>query len=140
MAFLYALLEKKTPDMFNKGSKLYSILFLKCPKCHDSDLFIEKRIYKVAGYFDMPKSCPKCQQGLSLEPGFYYGAMYVSYATSIAWLTVIYFSLVIFYPEFSLEFYLITGLLSLICLSPYLFRLSRSIWINLFIHYEENIL
>ena len=133
-------LEKKLiPDMFNKGYKLYSILFLKCPKCHDSDLFIEKRIYKVAGYFDMPEACPKCQQGLSLEPGFYYGAMYVSYATSIAWLTVVYFSLVIFYPEFSLEFYLITGLLSLIFLSPYLFRLSRSIWINLFIQYEENI-
>ena len=56
-------LEKKLiPDMFHKGYKLYSILFLKCPKCHDSDLFIEKRIYKVAGYFDMPESCPKCQQ------------------------------------------------------------------------------
>ncbi|WP_315820514.1 hypothetical protein [Paraflavitalea speifideaquila] len=32
----------------------------------------------------MPESCPECKQPYELEPGFWYGTAYVSYALSVA--------------------------------------------------------
>tara|TARA_Y100000389_G_scaffold203044_1_gene250228 strand:+ start:1634 stop:1912 length:279 start_codon:yes stop_codon:yes gene_type:complete len=72
-----------------------------------------------------------------MEPGFYFGSMYVSYGTSIAWLTINYFTLLVIFPNFSIELFLSLGLTSLTIISPYLFRLSRAIWINLFVKYEN---
>mgnify|MGYP001158212595 FL=1 len=123
--------------MFKKGSKLFSVFFLKCPRCHGSDLFIQKNPYRLKNYFEMNNSCHKCKQSFNMEPGFYFGSMYVSYGTSIAWLTINYFTLLIIYPNFSIELFLSLGLTSLIIISPYLFRLSRAIWINLFVKYEN---
>lgn len=112
------------------------MLFLKCPKCHETDLF-NNGTYKFEGFFEMPDRCPNCGQKFDLEPGFYYGAMYVSYGVSVAWLISVFVAMVVLYPAFSLEFYLITGIGSLIALSPYFFRLSRAIWINFFVHYQS---
>ena len=61
-----------------------SILMCKCPKCHEGNLFKNKRIYKYKGYFDMPNNCPKCGQDFQIEAGFYLGAMFVSYAFTVA--------------------------------------------------------
>ena len=63
---------------------LSSILQLKCPKCRQGDLFCNKSSYKYKGFFDMPKKCSECGQDFEIETGFYYGAMYVSYALTIA--------------------------------------------------------
>jgi len=39
--------------MFKKGSKLYSILFNKCPKCHEGDFMKEKNMFKLQKAFQM---------------------------------------------------------------------------------------
>ena len=114
------------------------MLFLRCPKCHESDLFKNKNPYQYDGFFDMPENCPTCGQRLDLEPGFYYGAMYVSYGVSVAWLVAVFVAVAVLYPNFSLEFYLVTGIGSLIALVPYFFRLSRAIWINFFVSYDKD--
>ncbi|MCB0480748.1 MAG: DUF983 domain-containing protein [Flavobacteriales bacterium] len=124
--------------MIGKGNKLYSMLFLKCPKCHETDLFEQKNPYKVKGFFDMPYKCVNCGQKSDIEPGFFYGAMYVSYGISVAWLIAVFVAILVLYPAFSIEFYLVTAIGSLIGLSPYFFRLSRAIWVNFFVHYDKN--
>lgn len=116
---------------------LSSILQLKCPKCRQGDLFCNKSSYKYKGFFDMPKKCSECGQDFEIETGFYYGAMYVSYALTIA-LTVAVFVALTVLNFFSIEVFLITDFIVLLVALPYVFRVSRSIWIALMIKYDEN--
>ena len=121
-----------------KGAKLYSILFLKCPKCHDSALFENKNLYKIDKFFKMPETCPTCGQKTELEPAFYYGAMYVSYGVGIAWMVSLFVALMVLYPDFSTDFYLVLAIGSLVGLTPVFFKFSRVVWINFFVDYDKN--
>ena len=88
------------------ANKTMSILKLKCPRCGEADMFCNSNVYKFKGFFDMPKECPNCKQDFEIEPGFYYGAMYVSYALTIA-VTVAVFVVMSFFDVFSIEGFLI---------------------------------
>jgi len=71
------------------------------------------------------------------QPGFYFGASYVSYALTTAIAIAVF---VVLLPFFSWEeewiyFSAIGG--SLLLSFPIVFRLSRSIWINLFFKYKS---
>ena len=112
-----------------------SILQLKCPKCREGDLFVNKSSYKYKGFFDMPKKCPKCGQDFEIETGFYYGAMYVSYAITIA-ITVAVFVVMTLFNVFSIIPFLICDVVALVITMPYVTRVSRSIWIALMIKYD----
>ncbi len=117
-----------------KNNKLYSIFNLKCPGCHTGNLF-KTPTFSFNKPFDMPKSCPKCGQDFEPEPGFYFGAMFISY---------------IFTGFFCLGFTMFLhwvvgwstaasfGALIAVCaiLFVYIFRLARSIWININIKYD----
>ena len=69
--------------MLVKGSKLYSIIFLKCPRCHTGE-FLEANPYKLSNFNKVKERCPKCDLKYSIEPSFYTGSMYVSYGVGIA--------------------------------------------------------
>jgi len=69
---------------FSKGSKLFGIVRMKCPCCHEGDLFTHPNPYTLAHFSDMPKRCPVCNQSYEPEPNFFYGAMYVSYGYAVA--------------------------------------------------------
>lgn len=124
--------------MLKKGTKIYSILRMKCPKCHSSDLFEDRNPYNLSKVFDMPKTCSKCGQRFELEPGFYYGGMYVSYALAVAWAVTVFVALNVLYPAYTIELYLLITLLSMIALTPLFFRLARAAWINFFVQYDAN--
>lgn len=49
----------------------------KCPRCRQGDLFIKP--LKLSDPLAMPKQCQHCGQKTEPEPGFYFGAMYISY-------------------------------------------------------------
>ncbi len=62
-----------------RGTKLYSILKLKCPRCQTGDLFSNPGLFVFTNILDMPDSCPHCKQDFKLEPGFYTAALWISY-------------------------------------------------------------
>ena len=66
-----------------QSSKLYSILHLTCPFCHKGAFFLSHP-YDLKHAGDLHETCPACHRKYEMEPGFYYGAMFVSYALSIA--------------------------------------------------------
>lgn len=66
-----------------KGTKLYSIVKLKCPHCHEGQ-FLESHPYDFKKLGDVRSECEVCHIQYEREPGFYYGAMYVSYALGVA--------------------------------------------------------
>lgn len=83
----------------------------------------------------MPERCSHCGQRFQLEPSFYTGAMYVSYALQVALFTTVYVALrVLFNP--STEAYMLTTIVAAVVLLPVTLRLSRSIYINFFVSYH----
>lgn len=121
-----------------KGTKVYGSVLQKCPKCHEGNLFTTNNPYDFAKLFDMPERCQKCGQKFLLEPGFYYGSMYVSYGLSIAYLVSVYVAMTVLYPTFNVTEYLVLAVGSLFVLTPYFFKLSRAIWINMFVAFDKN--
>jgi uncharacterized protein (DUF983 family) len=120
-----------------KGTKLYSILFQKCPRCHEGELFEERNPYKITKIWNMPERCEKCDQLYSLEPSFFYGAMYVNYALTVAIAVAVFIAMWVLGSPWELYEYLIGIVIGIVVLAPLTFRLGRGIWINLFISYEE---
>ncbi|OBX22115.1 MULTISPECIES: DUF983 domain-containing protein [Bizionia] len=62
-----------------KGTKLYSVLKLKCPRCQIGNLFHNPGLFVFSGILDMPNACEHCKQDFKLEPGFYTAALWISY-------------------------------------------------------------
>lgn len=120
--------------MISKGTKLYSILHHKCPRCHEGNLYLTGP-YHLRSFMKMPEACPHCGQRYMLEPSFYAGAMYVSHALQVALLTTVYVALrVLFNPPAEVYIYTTIGLAVL--LLPVTLRLSRAIYINFFVSYD----
>lgn len=124
-----------------KGSKLYSILFQKCPRCHEGKLFTDSNPYHLKRIFDMPHNCEKCDQVYNLEPSFYYGSMYVNYALTIAIGVAVFVAMSVLNGGFlDAQYYVIGVIVMLLITAPYTFRLGRSIWINMFVKYDPEAL
>ena len=93
--------------LISKESKQYSILFNKCPKCHVGKFWASDNPFKNMFFSteNTYKSCENCSLTYELETGFWYGAMYVSYALSVGvmvlfWtLTNFFFPLINIYNE-----------------------------------------
>ena len=78
-----------------KGTKLYSIFNGTCPQCHEEKMFKSNNPYKLKTIFDMHENCPNCGQKFTPEPGFYYGAMYVSYAFGVAFFVAVWVAVLV---------------------------------------------
>ena len=120
-----------------KGSKIYSIFRLKCPRCHEGNLFLHKNAYSYSNLEKMPENCPVCDQKYWPEPGFYYGAMYVSYALTIALSVAIFVAMTVLW-RFEVLWYLGINAVSILLLFPPIFRVSRAVWANIFMSYDPN--
>jgi uncharacterized protein (DUF983 family) len=120
---------------FNKNSKIISIVRLKCPRCHEGNLFLNKNPYNLKMLDKMPKRCPVCDLDLQQEVGFYYGAMMISHALTTVIAVIVHFT-VFHYYGWNIPAHLIFLLTIIIGLFPVIFRLARSIWIHMFIRYE----
>jgi uncharacterized protein (DUF983 family) len=120
-----------------KGKKLYSIIYFKCPHCHEGEFFKDPNPYNLKSMSATHDRCPNCDRRLYLEPGFYYGAMYVAYALGVA--HVISFWVASEVLNFDMEFWnfiILTGIF-LLALTPLYYALSKIIWANLFLNYKS---
>ncbi len=90
----------------------------------------------------MFENCPTCGQPMELEPGFYYGTGYVSYALTVAISVatfIAYWVLIgISINDNSLFIWLGVNIATLVLSMPYLMRLSRAIWLSFFVKYEPD--
>lgn len=118
--------------MVKKGNKLYSILFFKCPACHEGDFFVSHP-YNLKKAGDIYESCKICQTKYSKEPGFYYGAMYVSYALAVAFSISLYVMLNVLKFDFTIEQFILFYSLLILFSTPFIYALSKIIWANIFI-------
>jgi hypothetical protein len=118
----------------------YSIVKNKYPYCRIGNMFVEKNAYKLPATLKMHKHCPICHGDLEPEVGFYFGTGYVSYGLSmivcIVWLVIYSLLFEISFKDNSMFVYLATAVGWLLILQPLLMRISRSIWIAMFVKYR----
>lgn len=123
----------------------WSILTMKCPRCRKGDMFKNRNPYSglsLKHIFNMHDNCPVCNQKYDLEPGFWYGTGYVSYAlavalsvtTFVAWYVLIGIST----DDNRIFYWLIFNSVVLLVMQPWLMRLSRVIYMRFFVSYDEN--
>ena len=122
--------------LFKKGTRLYSIFKRKCPRCHEGDFFVSTP-YDLRKAGEIHENCPKCGLKYSKEPGFYYGAMYVSYALGVALFVALWVSMNLFFSDVSTGLQIFIIITVSIILTPYLYALSKIIWANFFIKYDR---
>lgn len=122
-----------------KHTRLYSVLFNKCPRCHKGNFFIDNNAYNLKTFDKMNDRCPVCNESYVRETGFYVGAMYASYGLTVAYGIALFIAMVVIF-KLSLVFFLITFSATLLLLIPWIYRKSRLIWINLFVKYKKDIL
>src|SRR5690625_7690323 len=67
-----------------QGTRLYSILTGTCPVCHKDHMYEHPNAYKFSKTLSVKERCDHCFFRFRLEPSFFYGAMYVSYALGVA--------------------------------------------------------
>ncbi|WP_298474109.1 DUF983 domain-containing protein [uncultured Maribacter sp.] len=120
-----------------REAKLYSILFLKCPKCHEG-AFLEANPYKLNKFNKVKKNCPSCNLKYSIEPSFYYGSMYVSYGVGIAVAVAVYALTQLLGLGFSLFEIFISIIVGLVISMPYIGAVSKSIWANIFFKFDKS--
>lgn len=124
--------------MFKKGSKIYSMLTGCCPKCHQESMYSTKNAYILSETLKVNERCSHCNTKYRIEPSFFYGAMYVSYAVGVAFgVAAFVISYLIFETSLTTTFIAIVG--TLILFMPIIMRLSRNIWINMFMSYDTSL-
>lgn len=122
--------------MIKKGTKLYSIYHMKCPRCQEGDFFVAHP-YNLKKAGDIHQKCPSCGLKYAKEPGFYYGAMYVSYALGVALFVTLWVSFNLFFESMDVFVQLVIISASFLVFAPYMYALSKIIWANLFIKFEK---
>lgn len=125
MAF-YGTDQKRNKSEMHQGLPKQSASFLqgKCPRCRSGNVFK----FPLARIFQFSKTnthCPRCNLKFEAEPGFYWGAMYVSFgfSTGLLLLTAVLSTIYVWTIITTLMFVVI---FTALCI-PFMFRYSRLI-------------
>lgn len=102
-------------------SKWIGLFRQRCPRCLKGKIF--------AGRIDMHRACPECGLVFEREPGYFMGAMYISYPIAACFLGLFMFLFYLLFPALGLGWLLILAMIAFVPLVPMVFRYSRTIWI-----------
>ncbi len=119
-----------------ESTKLYSVIKNKCPRCHQGNFFVSNNPYNLRKFSEMNDKCPLCKEDFRKEPGYYFGASYVSYGITVTFGILLFLLLCVVFTMDTIPFIFSFSVL-LIVLMPVLYRSSRLIWINMFVSYNK---
>ena len=89
--------------------------------------------------FNMLERCPTCDLNYFPEPGYYYGAMFVSYIWT-GWFCLLFVAALHWGMGYSQTVAFGALIIFLIINFVYIFRISRLMWINLMVKYDPKVL
>jgi hypothetical protein len=122
--------------MTRTTSAFHSIRHFKCPYCGKGEFF-QAHPYNLRRAGDIHDRCPECDGRYSIEPGFYYGAMYVSYGLGVAIAATVWVAFLVLAPKAEPHWIVGTVGAVLLLAGPYLYALSRIIWAHMFLDFEN---
>ncbi|MEL7021087.1 MAG: DUF983 domain-containing protein [Bacteroidota bacterium] len=107
-----------------------------CPRCKEGNLFVSPM--KLSNPSHMNERCAVCDLDFEPEPGFYFGALIVSYGIS-SWLLLIPTLVVVLIYDWSVASGMgVTLALAAITYLPIL-RLSRSLYLHVSMRYDKSL-
>lgn len=115
--------------MRNPGT-LVSIVKCKCPQCREGDLFKYGAV--STRFSEMHANCPVCGLHYEIETGFFWGAMYISYAFSVAIIVAAALGARIFIEHPTVLQYMSVVIPAVLIFSPISLRYSRVLMLYLF--------
>ncbi|NAS31512.1 DUF983 domain-containing protein [Flavobacteriaceae bacterium R38] len=121
-----------------RNSYLYSVLFLKCPRCREGNL-LERHPYHLSNFNKVKQKCSQCNLKYAIEPSFFTGSMYVSYAVGVAIAVTVYVLTLIMNLKLGPTAILISITITLFILTPYIGAVSKSIWAHFFLKYDKSL-
>jgi len=108
----------------------------KCPRCQKGDLFVSP--FEFSNPTNMHQRCSECSLDFEPEPGFYFGALIVSYGIS-SWLLLLPALTLTLYYKWSVGAAM--GLAIAVTALVYfkLMRVSRSFYLHASIRYDSSL-
>lgn len=116
---------------------LTGILQQRCPRCRRGPMFTHSS-FNLAHFTEMPASCPVCSQAYEPEPGFYFGAMYISFAFSTGIMLVMGLLVYHLLGDPDTWVYVTAVAVMTVLLTPFSLRYSRILMLYLFGGVEYN--
>lgn len=113
-----------------------SIYNYKCPRCRKGDLFVSP--FEFSKPLNMNEKCSHCEQNFEPEPGYYFGAMFISYGWTV-WLILAIVGFCMMVLDWSVEASF--ALVIFVSAISYFFiaRISRSMYIHLDVKFDKNL-
>lgn len=108
----------------------------KCPRCRKGDLFVKP--FNISKPLDMNYACPHCGQLFEPEPGYYFGAMFLSYIVYSLIMLPIALILVFYFKWSEAAAMGLVVAISALCFFRIL-RGARSLWIHLMVKYRPEL-
>ena len=113
-------------------SAVGAMIKAKCPRCRTGKMFVHSLLPNPFRFQKMHIHCPHCEVRLEPEPGFYQGAMYVSYGFTVGIMLVV--GLLVYYllndPSDWTYIGIVIGVMLL--LVPVNYRFSRVVYLYSF--------
>ncbi len=108
----------------------------RCPRCRHGSIF--SKPFQLSKPLEMPKKCEYCGQVTTPEPGFYYGAMFLSYILS-SWFVLIPTLVLVFYFKWSVGGAMAIAIaLTAVTYLKFL-RGSRSLWLHMMVKHDSKV-
>jgi uncharacterized protein (DUF983 family) len=121
------------------ASKGLAMLQCKCPRCQSGDMFVTKST-SINNFMRMHETCPVCELRFEIEPGFFWGAMYVSYALTTGLMLITLGTLWLGFNDPEFWVYVVSIICVVFLTLPWVFRYSRMLMIYLFspLRFDKN--
>lgn len=120
-------------------SILNTILRGRCPRCRKGRMYKVANSYNIFHLYKMHENCSNCNVKFKMEPSFFFGAMYISYGLSVVLAIIAFLISRLVFHFLLVDCFVVIVCLLMICF-PVIGRLSRNIWIVLFVKYDPNVL
>jgi len=105
-----------------------AILTAKCPQCRKGNLF-NNNLFSFKNLTHINPNCPICQAVLVPEPDFFLGAMYISYAFSVALMVTVMIVINFFQPKAETWVYVATVFVLNLLMLPLMLRYSKVLYL-----------
>lgn len=112
-----------------------SVMTLKCPACRKETMFKKRGLFVYRHPLDMHEHCRNCGQKYEIEPGFWLGALWVSYPIVVL-IEIPFLFTAIASEGISVELTFGLMIVAFAIFFPLMVRLGRSIWAHVFIKYR----
>ncbi|MGM0946255.1 MAG: DUF983 domain-containing protein [Bacteroidota bacterium] len=105
-----------------------AIITAKCPRCREGDLF-PVSLFSFRKLTDINHSCKVCNSTFQPEPRFFDGAMYISYAFSVALVITVFVAINVLIEKPELWMYLSTIVVINTVFLPVMLRYSKVLYL-----------